>query len=127
MLVVEDFEDTRYLMRLELERRGFRVLEATDGEEGVAVAAREQPDIILMDVQLIPGPDGWEATLQLRALPATRAIPVIALTAHAMSGDRERALQAGFDGYITKPIDIRSFPEAVQQMLAGETFKAGPQ
>ncbi len=105
MLVVEDFEDTRYLMRLELERRGFRVLEATDGEEGVAVAVREQPDIILMDIGL-PVLDGIEATRRIRADAALRDLLIVALTAHHETEYRANALAAGCDAYLTKPIDF---------------------
>ncbi len=105
MLVVEDFEDTRYLMRLELERRGFRVLEATNGAEGVEVAAREQPDIILMDIGL-PGMDGIEATRRIRAAAPVRDLLIVALTAHHETEYRTNALAAGCDAYLTKPIDF---------------------
>ncbi len=105
MLVVEDFEDTRYLMRLELERRGFRVLEATNGAEGVEVAAREQPDIILMDIGL-PVMDGIEATRRIRAATELRDLLIVALTAHHETEYRANALAAGCDAYLTKPIDF---------------------
>lgn len=105
MLVVEDFEDTRYLMRLELEGRGFRVLEATHGAEGVETAAREQPDIILMDIGL-PGMDGIEATRRIRSAAVGRDLLIIALTAHHETEYRANALAAGCDAYLTKPIDF---------------------
>jgi two-component system cell cycle response regulator DivK len=104
-LVVEDFEDTRYLMRMELERRGFRVLEATNGEEGVEVATREQPDIILMDIGL-PVMDGIEATRRIRAQTDARDRLIVALTAHHETEYRANALAAGCDAYLTKPIDF---------------------
>jgi CheY-like chemotaxis protein len=104
-LVVEDFEDTRYLMRMELERRGFRVLEAGDGEEGVEVATREQPDIILMDIGL-PVMDGIEATRRIRAQENARDQLIVALTAHHETEYRANALAAGCDAYLTKPIDF---------------------
>jgi CheY-like chemotaxis protein len=104
-LVVEDFEDTRYLMRMELERRGFRVLEATNGAEGVEVATREQPDIILMDIGL-PVMDGIEATRRIRAQADARDRLIVALTAHHETEYRANALAAGCDAYLTKPIDF---------------------
>jgi two-component system cell cycle response regulator DivK len=103
--LVEDFEDTRYLMRMELERRGYRVLEATNGEEGVALAREERPDIILMDIGL-PVMDGIEATRRIRADEATRGALVVALTAHHETEYRAQALAAGCDAYLTKPIDF---------------------
>jgi CheY-like chemotaxis protein len=105
VLVVEDFEDTRYLMRLELERRGFRVLEATNGAEGVAVATRERPDIILMDIGL-PEVDGIEATRRIRSQEQARDLLIVALTAHHETEYRANALAAGCDAYLTKPIDF---------------------
>jgi CheY-like chemotaxis protein len=105
VLVVEDFEDTRFLMRIELERRGYRVLEAPNGEEGVAMAAREQPDIILMDIGL-PVMDGIEATRRIRAQDGTRDVLIVALTAHHETEYRKNALAAGCDAYLTKPIDF---------------------
>ena len=105
VLIVEDFEDTRYLMRLELERRGFRVLEATDGAEAVAVAASDQPDIVLMDIGL-PVMDGIEATRRIRAQEAARGMLIVALTAHHETEYRANALAAGCDAYLTKPIDF---------------------
>jgi two-component system, cell cycle response regulator DivK len=105
VLVVEDFEDTRYLMRMELERRGYHVLEATNGEEGVALATNEHPDIVLMDIGL-PVMDGIEATRRIRADEAARGLLIVALTAHHETEYRASALAAGCDAYLTKPIDF---------------------
>jgi two-component system, cell cycle response regulator DivK len=106
ILLVEDNEMNRDMLTRRLERRGYEVLSARDGAEALAKARSEAPELILMDMSL-PVIDGWEATRQLKADPATRAIPVIALTAHAMSGDREKALAAGCDDFDTKPIDLQ--------------------
>jgi CheY-like chemotaxis protein len=105
ILLVEDNEMNRDMLSRRLERRGFKVVFALDGEQAIAVARSEQPDLILMDMSL-PVIDGWEATRRLRAAAETAAIPVIALTAHAMSGDRQQALDAGCDDYDTKPIEF---------------------
>ncbi len=105
VLVVEDFEDTRFLMRIELEQRGFRVVEATDGEQGVEYAARERPDIILMDIGL-PHIDGIEATRRIRHDHTMRDVLIVALTAHHESEYRAQALAAGCDAYLTKPVDF---------------------
>ena len=119
ILLVEDNEMNRDMLSRRLERRGYQIAIAVDGAEGVAMATSENPDLILLDMSL-PVLDGWEAARQLKASDTTKAIPIIALTAHAMSGDRERALEAGFNGYITKPLDIRNFPVQVQRALDGE-------
>ena len=105
VLVVEDYDDTRFLMRLELEKRGFRVFEATDGREGVEFAARDRPDIILMDIGL-PHIDGIEATRRIRADNTMRDVLIVALTAHHETEYRARALAAGCDAYLTKPVDF---------------------
>ena len=105
VLIVEDFEDTRFLMRLELEKRGFRVFEATDGEQGVALAAQEHPDIVLMDIGL-PNIDGIEATRLIRNDSSMRDVLIVALTAHHETEYRAQALAAGCDAYLTKPIDF---------------------
>jgi CheY-like chemotaxis protein len=105
ILYVEDNDDNIYVVRNRLSRGGDTVLVALDGEQGVAMAEREQPDVILMDLSL-PVLDGWEATRRLKAAAATKNIPIIALSAHAMAGDREKALAAGCDDYDTKPIDF---------------------
>jgi two-component system cell cycle response regulator DivK len=106
ILIVEDNELSRDMLSRRLRRKGYEVLVATDGQEGIAMAQRELPDLVLMDLSL-PDLDGWEATRRLKTDAKTQAIPVIALTAHAMSGDREKALDAGCDEYDTKPIDLR--------------------
>jgi len=105
VLVVEDYEDTRFLMRLELEKRGFRVFEATDGEQGAALAAQERPDIVLMDIGL-PNIDGIEATRRIRGDSSMRDVLIVALTAHHETEYRAQALNAGCDAYLTKPIDF---------------------
>jgi two-component system, cell cycle response regulator DivK len=105
ILYIEDNDDNIYVVTNRLERAGFTVLVATDGEQGIAMALAEKPDLILMDLRL-PVLDGWEATRRLKALGQTKTIPIIALSAHAMSGDREEALAAGCDDYDTKPIDF---------------------
>jgi CheY-like chemotaxis protein len=105
ILYVEDNDDNVYVLKRWFSRIGFELIVANDGEEGVAMATQALPDLILMD-QSLPRIDGWEATRQIKASPATRHIPVIALTANAMSGDREKALAAGCDDFDTKPIDI---------------------
>jgi len=117
ILYVEDNDDNVYVMRGRLPRLGFEVVVAVDGEQGVAMAETEAPDLILMDLRL-PGIDGWEATRRIKAAPATRAIPVIALSAHAMAGDREKALEAGCDDYDTKPVDFPKLVEKIQTILA---------
>jgi two-component system cell cycle response regulator DivK len=106
ILIVEDNELSRDMLSRRLRRKGYEVLVATDGQEGIAMAQRELPDLVLMDLSL-PDLDGWEATRRLKTDAKTQSIPVIALTAHAMSGDREKALDAGCDEYDTKPIDLR--------------------
>jgi CheY-like chemotaxis protein len=105
ILLVEDNEMNRDMLSRRLQRRGFEVVIAVNGAEGVAMANSEIPDLILMDMSL-PVMDGWEATRTIKGNSTTESIPVIALTAHAMSGDREKALEAGCDDYDTKPIDL---------------------
>jgi len=117
VLVVEDNPVNRKLARNVLRSRGYRVLEADTGEEGIEVARREKPHLILMDLQL-PGLDGMEATRRLKADPATREIPVVALSAHAQESDEARAREAGCAGYIAKPIRLSRFPQQVRSYLA---------
>ena len=117
VLYVEDNDDNVYMMRGRLTRVGFEVVVATDGEQGVAMATTEAPDLILMDLRL-PGIDGWEATRRIKTAPATKHIPIIALSAHAMAGDRERTLAAGCDDYDTKPVDFPRLIEKIQSILA---------
>jgi len=114
ILLVEDNEMNRDMLSRRLERRGYQVVIAVDGNEGVAKAQTENPDLILMDMSL-PVLDGWEATKLIKSFPVTMNIPVIALTAHAMAGDRDKALQAGCDDYDTKPIE---FPRLLEKMEA---------
>ena len=118
VLLVEDNEMNRDMLSRRLIRRGFEVLLAVDGEQGVATAEQEKPDIILMDMSL-PVLDGWEATRKLKAAPETSAIPVIALTAHAMATDREKAMEAGCDDYDTKPIELPRLLGKIEAMLTG--------
>jgi two-component system, cell cycle response regulator DivK len=105
VLYVEDNDDNIFMLRNRLRRAGYEVVVAMDGVQGVAAAAAEKPDIILMDLSL-PQLDGWEATRRIKAAPETKHIPVIALTAHAMMGDREKALAAGCDDFDTKPVEL---------------------
>ena len=120
ILLVEDNEMNRDMLSRRLERRGYRVAIALDGEQGVLMAGSEAPDLILMDMSL-PVLDGWEAARQLKAAPGTRAIPIIALTAHAMVGDREKAIEAGCDDYDTKPVEFQRLLEKVEAILAKRT------
>jgi two-component system cell cycle response regulator DivK len=116
ILIVEDNELSRDMLSRRLRRRGFDVLTAPDAEIGMDLARREQPGLILMDMSL-PRIDGWEATRRLKAAPETSAIPVIALTAHAMAGDRESALEAGCDDYDTKPVELPRLLAKIQRLL----------
>jgi CheY-like chemotaxis protein len=114
ILLVEDNDMNRDMLSRRLLRRGYEVVIALDGQQAVEMAAAEKPDLILMDMSL-PVLDGWEATRRIKAAAETREIPVIALTAHAMSGDREKALESGCDDYDTKPIDL---PRLLEKMTA---------
>jgi CheY-like chemotaxis protein len=116
ILLVEDNEMNRDMLSRRLERRGYEVIIAVDGAQGVSMTLSQQPDLILMDMSL-PIMDGWEATRTLKANPATNTIPIIALTAHAMSGDREKALQAGCDDYDTKPIELNRLIDKIVHFL----------
>jgi CheY-like chemotaxis protein len=120
ILLVEDNEMNRDMLSRRLERRGYQVVIAVDGEQGMAMARSEAPDLILMDMSL-PTLDGWEAARRLKAAPETRAIPIIALTAHAMVGDREKAIEAGCDDYDTKPVEFQRLVEKIQGILGKET------
>jgi CheY-like chemotaxis protein len=117
ILLVEDNELNRDMLSRRLERRGFQVLIAVDGEQGVAMAQSEAPDLVLMDMSL-PVLDGWEATRRLKAAPETRAVPIIALTSHAMVGDRDKAIEAGCDDYDTKPIELPRLLEKIDRLIA---------
>ena len=116
VLIVEDDEDARYLMRLELEPLGYLIIEAENGEQAVEVAERERPDIILMDLSL-PLMDGIAATQKIRATEGFNGVPVIAVTAHQETDFREGAKAAGFDAYVTKPIDINWLSELIKGLL----------
>jgi two-component system, cell cycle response regulator DivK len=116
ILLVEDNEMNRDMLSRRLQRKGYDLVIATDGQEGIDRARSDSPDLILMDMSL-PVKDGWAATAELKADNATRAIPIIALTAHAMSGDREKAMEAGCDDYDTKPIEFPRLLEKIQLFL----------
>ena len=118
ILLVEDNEMNRDMLSRRLERRGYEVIVAVDGEEGVARAKADAPDLVLMDLSL-PGIDGWEATRQLKATDESRSIPVLALTAHAMAGDREKALEVGCDDFDTKPVDLPRLIQKIEALLGG--------
>jgi two-component system, cell cycle response regulator DivK len=117
ILYVEDNEDNLYMMSKRLTRRGYEVILARDGAEGIAMAGSETPALILMDLSL-PVIDGWEATRRLKAEALTRNIPVIALSAHAMAGDREKAIEAGCDDYDTKPVELPRLLDKIAALLA---------
>jgi CheY-like chemotaxis protein len=119
ILLVEDNEMNRDMLSRRLARKGYDILIAIDGKQGVTMAQTEHPDLILMDMSL-PILDGWEATRQLKAIPDTQAIPIIALTAHAMSGDRDQCLAAGCDDYDTKPIEFARLLGKIQVLLGQE-------
>ena len=119
ILYVEDNEDNIYMLERRLKRAGFDVVIARDGAEGVTLAVSEQPALILMDMGL-PVLDGWEATLQIKAAPETKHIPVIALTANAMTGDREKAMAAGCDDFDTKPVELPRLLEKIQALAPRE-------
>lgn len=117
VLLVEDNEMNRDMLSRRLTRRGFEVIFAVNGQQGVELARSERPDIILMDMSL-PVLDGWEATRLVKADNVTRSVPVIGLTAHAMSGDRERAIEAGCDDYDTKPVELDRLIGKIQRLLS---------
>jgi CheY-like chemotaxis protein len=116
ILIVEDNEMNRDMLSRRLERRGYTVVTALDGEKGLTAARSENPDLILMDMSL-PVMDGWEATRRLKGEAATSGIPVIGLTAHAMTGDRDKAMAAGCDDYDTKPIELPRLLEKIESLL----------
>lgn len=116
ILIVEDSLLNRKLVEAVLKPHGYRLLIAVDGKEGIEVATREKPDLILMDMQM-PKVSGYDATRTLKSQPETAHIIIVALTAHAMEGERERAIAAGCDGYIAKPIDTRTLPVQVREYL----------
>lgn len=122
ILIVEDNDKNLKLARDVLQFRGFRTLEAMTATDGIKLAVEYQPDLVLMDIQL-PDADGVSALQQLRAEPATRAIPVVAFTASVMEADRQRLDAAGFDGYLPKPIDVKTFPDQVQRLCRSTAGK----
>jgi two-component system, cell cycle response regulator DivK len=119
ILVVEDNQDSRELVVKILKRKGYQMVEAADGEEALAKALSEKPQLILMDIS-IPKIDGAEVTRRLKSMEDFQNIPIVALTAHAMKGDREKMLEVGFEGYISKPINVHDFPEQVRDFLRGK-------
>ncbi|HET8726849.1 MAG TPA: response regulator [Alphaproteobacteria bacterium] len=123
ILLVEDNEMNRDMLSRRLARKGFEVLIAIDGEAGFNLAVDQRPDLILMDMSL-PVLDGWEVTRRLKSRPDTRVIPIIALTAHAMSTDRDQALQAGCDEYDTKPVEFGRLLDKVERLLGASSAEA---
>jgi two-component system cell cycle response regulator DivK len=120
ILYIEDNEDNFYILSNRLRRRGYELIAAPDGESGIALAKSEAPALILMDLSL-PVMDGWEATRRLKAASETRHIPVVALSAHSMAGDREKALAAGCDEFDTKPVELPRLLEKIAALLARST------
>ena len=119
ILIVDDNRDSRELVVKVLKSRGYQTIEAVDGEEALEKAVAERPDLILMDRSL-PKIDGYEVTSRLKGQEEFKDIPIVALTAHAMRGDREKALEAGCEGYISKPINVRELPELIRSYLQGK-------
>lgn len=117
--MVEDNEMNRDMLSRRLKRKGYEVIQAVNGQEALAMARAEKPELILMDLSL-PVMDGWEATRQLKGAEETKSIPVIALTAHAMAGDREKALEAGCDDYDAKPVEMPRLLDKIQTLLQGQ-------
>ena len=117
ILIIEDTENNRVLLTRRLRPRGYDIITAEDAEKGLLLVEGERPDLVLMDVGLL-GMNGWDATRQLKSNPATKHVPVIALTAHAMDGDREKAMAAGCDEYEIKPIDFNRLFEKIDRLLA---------
>ncbi len=116
ILLIEDNEQNRDALARRLQRRGYDVIMAADGQQGIAMAQSELPDLILMDLNL-PDVDGWEATQIIKKIPKTQAIPIMAMTAHAIAGDQERALQAGCDDYHAKPVEFTRLLEQIEALL----------
>lgn len=119
ILIVDDNQDSRELVAKVLKNKGYQTTEAADGEEALERAVSEKPDLILLDIS-IPKIDGYEVARRLKSQEEFRDIPIIALTAHAMKGNREKVIVEGFEGYISKPIDVRKFPEQVRSYLRGK-------
>jgi two-component system cell cycle response regulator DivK len=119
ILIVEDNEDSRELVVKVLRNKGFDTIEAADGEEAIDKVKREKPELILLDIS-IPKMDGYEVARRLKSLEEFSELPIVALTAHAMKGDREKVIAAVFEGYISKPIDVRVLPDQVRSYLKGK-------
>ena len=124
ILYVEDNDDNVFVLKSRLQRAGHAVQVATDGEQGVAAVLAQLPDLVIMDLSL-PVVDGWEATRRLKSMPQTRHIPVLALSAHAMSGDRERAIAAGCDDFDTKPVDFVRLQEKIAALTSVDRPQPG--
>src|SRR2546430_11975796 len=124
ILLVEDNEMNRDMLSRGLIKKGYEVVMAVDGEQGVTMARSEKPDLILMDISL-PVKDGWTATRELKADPATQAVPIIALTAHAMAGDRQKALEAGCNDYDSKPVELARLLGKIEALLGAAPSGAG--
>lgn len=120
IVLVEDNEDNRDMLTRRLQRKGFDILIAVNGEEAVEIVQKEKPDLVLMDISL-PVMDGFEATRRLKAEASTQTIPIIALTAHAMSGDREKAMEAGCDDYDTKPVELPRLLSKIETLLGNKS------
>ncbi len=120
ILLIEDNEMNRDMLTRRLQRRGYEIVIAADGAQGIALAQSESPALILMDISL-PVLDGWEATRRLKMAPETKSIPVIALTAHAMTGDREKCIEAGCDDFDTKPVEISRLLGKIEVLLSKQT------
>ena len=125
ILLIEDNEQNRYLATFLLEKRGYAVVPAVDGPQGIELAGRTAPHLILLDIQL-PSMDGYDVARALRGNPALQGIPIVAVTSYAMPGDRERALAAGCNGYIEKPIDPDTFVAEIERYLPGERGDGSP-
>ena len=119
ILIVEDNPQNMKVLLMTLRPHGYILLEANNGGEALEIAVRDKPDLIIMDIQL-PKMDGYEVTRRLRQIPAFSHIPIVAVTAYAMKGDKERAIEAGYSAYLTKPINTRELPGAVAEMLVGQ-------
>ena len=126
ILYVEDNDDNVFMLKPRLQRRGFEVIIATDGKEGIELTRQERPDLIIMDLSL-PILDGWTASEQLKGAPDTRDIPIIALSAHAMAGDREKALAAGCDDYDTKPVEFKRLVDKINALLERKSPNSDPE